>query len=82
MPAAARPDQEITQIVPVFGGGPPGPDPDSTVILPRLHRDWADPADEDLTLIVPRQVRAYGAPAEAAAPAGPPPADELTEATR
>jgi glycosyltransferase involved in cell wall biosynthesis len=81
---AARPDQEITQIVPVFGGGPPGPDPDSTVILPRLHRDWADPADEDLTLIVPRQVRAYGAPAEAAAPAGPagPPADELTEATR
>ena len=83
-PAVAGPDQEITQIVPVFGGGPPGPDPDSTVILPRLRRDWADPADEDLTLIVPRQARAYGAPAEAAAPAEPagPPADELTEVTR
>lgn len=78
----AGPDQEDTQVVPVFAGG--RPDPDSTVILPRLRRDWTDPADEDLALVGPRQVRGYGAPGEAAAPQAPagPPADELTEATR
>jgi hypothetical protein len=70
--------------VPVFGGGPAGPDPDPTVILPRLRRDWTDPADEDLTVIVPRPVREYGTAGEAAAPQAPagPPADELTEAAR
>jgi hypothetical protein len=80
----AGPDQESTQVVPVFGGGPAGPDPDPTVILPRLRRDWTDPADEDLTVIVPRPVREYGTAGEAAAPQAPagPPADELTEAAR
>ena len=79
-----RPEEEITQVVPVFGGGLPGTDPDSTVILPRQRRGWVDPADEDRTVIMPRQIREYGAAPETAAPQAPagPPADELTEATR
>lgn len=60
-------DQDITQVMPVFRGRPEEPDLDSTVILPRLHGDGGDPADEDRTLIVPGLVREHAGARETAA---------------
>ena len=52
-------DHEVTQILPVYRGDLQEPDPDPTMILPRLRQHWPASPAEDLTMVMPQMIREY-----------------------
>jgi glycosyltransferase involved in cell wall biosynthesis len=59
-----RPDQEITQVMPVPGGDSRTPDAERTTMLPVLNPVRPGEPDQDRTTIMPRLVRNVAAPSD------------------